>query len=159
MHVDLVKEAAFSGLQGFVHLWVEFNLLDHLWQFSLPERREKDVKIFLSLRWNCTYLVFATWDQLMKFTAAAVHKLLSKLQDGYWDLWNAAKVISSQNSDSLSGGFHVLLSRSVEKRSTSTHTGVVALLIYIMIILHIVWHWLYKQNSTSQDADESSEDL
>ncbi len=53
----------------------------------------------------------------------------------------------------------MLLSRSVEKRSTSTHTGVVALLIYIMIILHIVWHWLYKQNSTSQDADESSEDL
>jgi hypothetical protein len=49
MHVDLVKEAAFSGLHGFVHLWVEFNLLDHLWQFSLPERREKDVKIFFLL--------------------------------------------------------------------------------------------------------------
>jgi hypothetical protein len=30
MHVDLVKEAAFSGVHGFVHLWVEFNLLDHL---------------------------------------------------------------------------------------------------------------------------------
>jgi hypothetical protein len=62
----------------------------------------------------------------------------------------------------FSGGFHVLLSRSVEKRSRSTHTGVVALLddmIYIMIILHIVWHWLYKQNSTSQDADESLEAL
>lgn len=56
----------------------------------------------------------------------------------------------------------MLLSRSVEKRSTSTHTGVVGLLdvmIYIMTILRIVWHWLYKQNSTSQDADESLEAL
>jgi hypothetical protein len=59
------------------------------------------------------------------------------------------------------GGFHVLLSRSVEKKHKYSHR-VVALLdimIYIMIILHIVWHWLYKQNSTSQDADESSEAL